>query len=305
MKNEIQSTVYSAQFTVKTKTVAVVAITLFLFIFTASCSGRNKSASKLKEVSASTIVRGEIERNVLFTGNIVAQDAFDIYPRAAGKISKKLLKEGDPVKRDQPILMVERDEIGYTFKQMPIVSLVDGVVGTISVDVGSFVDPTRPVATVVRPGKMRVKLDVPERYLEAINPGTEVKMSIDSLGGDTYNGKIITSSPVVNPKTRTANVEAEVPNTDGRLRHGMFCRMNLIVEHHADALTVPMDAISWEGENQFVYKIKDGKLERAQVKTGLRNDVHVEILDGVAEGDQVVHGDLLSLKDGEMVSIAP
>ncbi|MFA4875086.1 MAG: efflux RND transporter periplasmic adaptor subunit [bacterium] len=276
---------------------------MLAILMTASCGGRAKAPPKVREVAAAPVVRGTIERRVMFTGNIVAQDAFDIYPRAAGKISKKLLKEGDPVKRNQPILLVERDEVGYSFKQMPIVSLVDGLVGTISVDVGSAVDQTRPVATVVRPGNMRVKLDVPERYLGVILPGTQVKMEVDSLGGDGYSGTIVTSSPVVSEKTRTANVEVDVPNVDGGLRHGMFGRLNLVVERREGALMVPGGAISWEGDKQFVYRIKDGKLERTQVKPGLRNDEHVEILEGLSEGLQVVVGNLIDLKDGEMVNV--
>jgi membrane fusion protein (multidrug efflux system) len=281
-------------------TTAIIAL-----IFISSCGGRGKALPKPQEISTASVSRGAVEQKILFTGNIVAQDAFDIYPRAAGKISKKLLKEGDPVKRNQPILLAERDEVGYSFRQLPIVSLVDGLVGRIWVDVGSAVDPSRAVATVVRPGKMRVKLDVPERYLGAILPNTEISMIVDSLNGATYKGTIITSSPVVDEKTRTANIEAEVPNVDGRLRHGMFGRLNLVVERHADTLIVPLDAVSWEGDKQFVYRVKQGKLERTEVKPGLRNDVLVEILDGVSENEVVAVGNLIDLKDGEAVTVKP
>ncbi len=281
------------------------AICVLLAICTAvSCGGGKKPAPAPREVTAETVTKGPIERKIMFTGNIVAQDAFEVYPRATGKVSKKLLKEGDPVKRNQPILLVERDEVGYNFRQMPVVSLVDGVLGTISVDVGSSVDPARPVAVVVRPGKMRVKLDIPERYLGVILPGTQIKMAVDSLGGSTYGGTIVTSSPVVDEKTRTANVEAEVPNADGRLKHGMFGRLDLVVERHEDAVVAPLNSISWEGDKQFVYRIKDGKIARAEVKTGLRNDVHVEILQGVSPGESVVAGDLLDLREGEAVVVA-
>lgn len=280
-------------------------ISLVLFVLAAAACGGAKAPQGPREISAAKLERGTIERRVLFTGNIVAQDAFDIYPRAAGKVSQKLLKEGDEVKRNQPILLVERDEVGYTFKPLPVVSLADGLVGTIAVDVGSYVEPSRPVATVVRPGNMRVKLDVPERYLGVILPGTDVSMAVDSLNGDTYRGTIVTSSPVVDERTRTAKVEVEVPNTDGRLRHGMFGRLNLVVEQRPDTLSLPLDAISWEGEKQFVYRLKGNKLERREVKPGLRNDTHVEILEGLTEGDRVAVGDLLDLKDGEPVKIAP
>lgn len=281
-------------------------IALIALLF-ASCGGRGKGAAPARETDATKVARGTIEKTVLFTGNIVAKDAVDVYPRASGMVSKKLLKEGDPVKKGQGILEVDRDEIGYSFKTMIVDSPIDGFVGSIDVDVGAHVYDRSvlsqtPVAVVVRPGTMRVKLAIPERYLGAILPGTDMSMKVDSLGDEVFAGTIITSSPVVDEETRTANVEAEVENADGRLRHGMFGRIYLVVDRRADTLIVPNGAISWEGDRQFVYKIKDGSVHRTEVRVGMRNDLHVEITEGVAEGDLLAVGSLIDLKDGEKIS---
>lgn len=274
----------------------------------AACRGKGKAAPPPQEVAVATVALGSIDRKVLFTGNIVAKDAVAVYPRASGRVAEKLLKEGDPVKKGQAILTIDRDEIGYRFKPMAVDSPIDGLVGTIDVDVGAYVSDRsvssqKSVATVVRPGTMRVRLDVPERYLEAIRPGTEVAIAVDPLGGATYAGTIVAASPVVSEKTRTANIEAEVQNADGRLRHGMFARMELVVERHDGALVVPSNAISWEGERQFVYRIADGKAHRVPVTTGLRGDIHAEILGGIAEGDLLAVGNLLDIEDGEAVTV--
>ena len=290
-------------------TINIFLVTFFLVLaMMVSCGGKAKAPPPPKEISAAKVYKGTLERTVLFTGNIVAKDAVNVFSRAQGRISKKLLKEGDPVKKGQGILVIDRDEIGYTFKPLIVDSPIDGYVGSILVDIGTVVyDRTvfsqNPVAVVVRPGTMRVKLDIPERYLTVVLPGTKVKMFVDSLNGDTYEGTIITSSPVVDEKTRTAKVEVEVPNVDGRLRHGMFGRINLVVGKHDNVLTVPNNAVSWEGEKQFVYKVADGKAHRTQIKTGMRNDVHVEITEGVVENDILAVGSLIDLKDGEPVAV--
>lgn len=268
-----------------------------------ACGGSHKAVPVLKEVSAVTAAKGTIEREVLFTGNIVAQSAYEVFPRATGKISKKLLREGDAVKKGQAILTIDRDEIGYKFRPLSVDSPTDGIVGTIFADVGANVGPEKAVATVVAPGDMKVKLDVPERYIEAIAPGTQVGMTVDSLGGKNFSGAIATKSPVVSEKTRTANVEVVLPNQDGILRHGMFGRMKLVVERHSDVIVAPNASISWEGDKQFVYKIGDGKVKRAQVKAGIRNDAHVEVLEGISEGDVLATGNLIELRDGESVVV--
>lgn len=268
-----------------------------------ACGARHKAPPQTKEVSAVNIAMGTIEREVLFTGNVVAQSAYEVFPRATGKISKKLLNEGDAVKKGEAILAIDRDEIGFKFKPLFVDSPTDGLVGTISVDVGTNVGPEKAVAVVVKPGDMKVKLDVPERYLEVITPGTDVTMIVDSLGGKKFAGTISAKSPVVNEKTRTANVEIVLPNQDGILRHGMFGRMKLVVERHSDVIVAPNASISWEGDKQFVYKIEDGKVKRTQVKVGIRNDAHVEVLEGIIEGDVLATDNLIELKDGESVNI--
>jgi len=279
-----------------------------VILFVASCGGKAKAPPQLHEIEATTAVKESIEKTVLFTGNIVAKDAVDVFSRANGRISKKLLKEGDPVKKGQGILVVDRDEIGYTFKPLIVDSPIDGYVGSILVDVGTIVHDRTvfaqdPVAVVVRPGIMRVKLDIPERYLDGIHVGTKVEMKVDYMDKEVFDGTIVTAAPVVDEKTRTANIEVEVPNKNGKLRHGMFGRINLAVEKHENTLVIPLESISWEGDKQFVFRIKDGKANRVQVKTGLRNETHVEILEGIAEGDQLIVGDLLDIKDGEAVAV--
>jgi multidrug efflux pump subunit AcrA (membrane-fusion protein) len=296
------------EFRVAITTCFLIAILILSLATIISCGGRAKAPPPPKEINAAKIYKGTLERTVLFTGNIEAQDFVNVFSRANGKVVKKLLKEGDPVKKGQGILAIERDEIGYTFKPLILDSPIDGYVGSILVDVGTYVyDRTvfsqNPAVVVVRPGKMRVKLDIPERYLDTIHLGTKVQMKVDYMDGKVFDGTIITAAPVVDEKTRTARIEVEVPNQNGELRHGMFGRMHLVVEKRENTLIAPLQGISWEGEKQFVYKVKDGKVERLQVKTGLRNDVHVEILEGLAENDHIAVGDLLDLRDGELVAV--
>jgi len=271
--------------------------------------GREEAMRKPpREVSVARAERGTIANEVLFTGNIVADEAVEVYPRASGRVARKVLKEGDPVRRGQAILEVDRDEIGLRFRTMIVDSPIDGFVGSINVDEGQYVYDrsvfnAKPVAVVVKPGRMRVRLDIPERYLGAVLPGTPISLSVDSLGGAMYEGSIATLSPVVDRKTRTANVEAIVPNPDGRLLHGMFARTKLAVERREGVIVVPISAVSWEGDRRFVYRVADGRIARTPVVTGLRNDAHVEIVSGLSEGDMVAAGDLLDLKDGEEVSV--
>lgn len=277
--------------------ILLVAITLV------SCGGGEKRAAKAETVMTAQVTRGAIEQRVMFMGSVHAKDAVEIFPRATGKIKQKILKEGDFVKRDQPILVAERDEVGYKFKDMPIVSPIDGVVASVDVDVGTNVGPNKPVAIVVSPNEMRIRLDVPERYLEKIQLGTEVTFTVDYLPGEEYKGKVAVSSPHLDEKTRTAKVEILIPNEALTIRHGMFGKVYLTIDKHEDTLIVPYDAISWEGNKRFVYRVEGDKVRRLEVETGFRNEAESEILRGVEEGDVVATSNLINLSDGEEVDI--
>ncbi len=280
---------------------AIILLTAIFFL--PACSGGKKKTANLQEITSAVVERKDLSLRVLFTGNIMAEDAFVVYPRAPGKVSKKLVKEGDSVKRNQPIVMLERDEVGFSFRPMPVVSLIDGIVGQIDVDVGTFVDLKDPVATVVRPGKIRVKLDVPERYLDTMKIGSEVQMEVDHLPNEKFTGSITSVSPYLETKTRTAVVEVGMQNEKGLLRHGMFGRLYLVIEEHKGVLSIPNKAVSWEGDKRFVYKIQGNKVSRTQITTGLRDNGNVEVLGGLSEGDAIAIGSLLDLKDNEEVEI--
>ncbi len=87
-------------------------------LFAAGCSGGKKKEATPRVVDAAEVSRGSIAREVMFTGNIVAKDYAEVFSRAHGRVSKKLLKEGDPVKKGEAILTIDRDEVGYSFKPL-------------------------------------------------------------------------------------------------------------------------------------------------------------------------------------------
>ena len=279
-------------------------VPLFLALFFAACSGGKNGAELKKEVSVAGVEKKDISKEVMLIGSIEAKDFAEIFPRGSGKVVKKLLNEGDPVKKGQTIMTSMRDEVGFTFRPAPIVSTIDGFIGRIFVDVGSSVETATPVATVVRPDEMRLKIDMPEIYIADIEPGEKVSFFTDAVPGEKFEGLVTTVSKAIDLKNRTTRVELMVDNPDHKLVHGMFAKIDMPIETHEAALTVPLDAISWEAEKQFVFKVTGNKLVKSRVKTGIRNAVRVEIVEGLNEGDLVVVGDLINLKDGEEVNVA-
>src|SRR5207342_809059 len=101
-----------------------------------------------------------------------------------------------------------------------------------------------------------------------------------TVEGDStaYEGRISRVSPSILEGTRTLPIEAEVPNTEGRLRPGTFAKADIMTAE-APALVVPQSALVMFAGIEKVLVVKDGKVKEMRVRTGLRVGDRVEILD--------------------------
>ncbi len=158
---------------------------------------------------------------------------------------------------------------------------------------GQYVAQGAPVLTLLRLSTLRLRLQVPERAAAEVRPGQTVRFTVDSVPGSDgavgeHEGTVARLSPAIERQARTLLVEAEVPNADGRLLPGGFCRARIVVEAQAPVLTVERSAVlSFAGvERAFV--VEDGKAVERLLRLGRELAGGVEVLQGLAAGEQVV-----------------
>ena len=104
-------------------------------------------------------------------------------------------------------------------------SPVSGVIAEKRTEVGARLGDGGVAFVVVQLSPLRLRFQVPERYLGRIRPGHHVTARVDPYPNETFEGTIKTVGGVIDPKTRTMFAEAEFPNRDGRLRPGLFARV--------------------------------------------------------------------------------
>ncbi len=150
---------------------------------------------------------------------------------------------------------------------------------------------------------MYVDCPVSETDVAAILTGMTVPVSIESLA-NTYSGIITYVSPAMDTTSKTYMVRITLQDPDTLLRGGMFAQSYVEVLQRKDTLYVPKDALLELNGTSKLYVIgKDDKITIKTVKTGLRNDNYVEILDGLSDGDTIAVSNLARLKDGSSVQI--
>jgi RND family efflux transporter MFP subunit len=195
------------------------------------------------------------------------------------------------------------EELKVTLDNTVIASPVDGFVARRAADPGAYVSPNAPVVDVVDIGRVRLVVNVVEKDLKAVAAGNTARVEVDAFPGETFTGRIARVAPVLDPATRTAPIEIEIPNPTFRLKPGMYARVGITTETRPNALVVPANAVIDSNGTRGVFIAMSDTAAWHPVKVGIENDQRIEILDGVHEGDRVVTIGAASLRDGDRIAL--
>ena len=179
-----------------------------------------------------------------------------------------------------------------------------GVIGLRSVSVGDYVKEGADMVNLESIDLLKVDFRVPEIYLSQVKVGQSLSIALDAAPGKTYEGRVFAVNPLLDAAGRAVVIRAQVRNADASLRPGMFARVKLVTKDVQNALVVPEQSLVPQGEEQFVFKVVDGKAVRAKVEVGQRRDGKAEVVQGVGPDDTVVTAGQLKLRDGVPVRVA-
>ncbi|MFZ5832670.1 MAG: efflux RND transporter periplasmic adaptor subunit, partial [Planctomycetota bacterium] len=187
------------------------------------------------------------------------------------------------------VILRRVEEQNQPLQYIPIVSPVGGIITHADVRIGQMVKPTDHLYHVVNPTKLWIVGEVLESDVRLLAKGQAVEAEFAALPGETFGGVIDHLRMTMDPQTRTQAVVIAVDNSGGRLRPGMFGRVQISVRVAEEAIVCPVDAVirSRTGTYLLVQRMP-GKYENRPVKLGLTQNGGIEVLDGVFPGDQVV-----------------
>ncbi|MEP7276983.1 MAG: efflux RND transporter periplasmic adaptor subunit [Betaproteobacteria bacterium] len=188
--------------------------------------------------------------------------------------------------------------------KMEIKAPFSGIIGLRVVSVGDYVKEGADVVNLESIDPLKVDFRVPEIYMRQVRVGQSLQVQLDALPGKTFEGKVLALNPLVDTAGRSIVIRALVRNQDTSLRPGMFARVRLITQNDQNALVIPEQAIVPQGDEQFVYRVVDGRAVRAKVEVGQRRDGMVQVVRGLDASDVVVTAGQLKIRDGVLVSVA-
>ncbi|MEB2336779.1 MAG: efflux RND transporter periplasmic adaptor subunit [Burkholderiales bacterium] len=163
-----------------------------------------------------------------------------------------------------------------------------GRLGLRNFSVGDFIREGTELVVLEDVSQMKVDLRLPERFLGQLRQGQSLALEFDAYPGRRFEALLEAIDVQVDANGRSVVARGRMANPDGLLRTGMFARVSLTLAQRANAVVVPEEAVVPVGEQQYVYRIDEGKAVRQRVRTGLRRDGKVEIVEGLRGGEQVV-----------------
>jgi len=196
------------------------------------------------------------------------------------------------------------DALATRLGEMRIESPLDGVVSARRLDPGALVGPTAGSGTILTVQKLdvlRVFVPVNERDVTRLRVGQEARLELDAIDSRSIAGRVVRISPSFDPVARTLDAEVQVANPGGQLRPGMYGRAAIVTDVHREAVVVPASAIQISNGRSYVFVLKGEKVARTVIQTGVDGGEWLEVVSGLARGDEIVTAGMDVLSDGATV----
>jgi len=186
-----------------------------------------------------------------------------------------------------------------------VVAPFDGIITQRNIDVGSLVQGNATSGTfmfeIMQENVIRVFVYVPQDAAFGVKPGIDAIVHVPEIPHREFRGRVTRIADALQPGTRTLLSEIDIPNPDGALSPGIYCRVELHIPRRAPSLSVPADALIFNRDGMQVAVVRNGKTEIRKV--GVKRDLgtQVEVDSGIKAGDQVILNPPVNLANGSRV----
>ena len=130
-----------------------------------------------------------------------------------------------------------------------------------------------------------------------------MNLTVPAYPGETFPAKVVTVAPAGDARAHTFDAKIVPINQDQRLLPGMFAQVQVVAAQKPDAILVPREAVVQQGTQSVVFVNDNGKASQRPVQTGMSNNTSIEIVSGVAPGEQVVVVGQNGLRDGAPIQV--
>jgi membrane fusion protein (multidrug efflux system) len=213
------------------------------------------------------------------------------------------------VKQMEVALQQAETNLTYSYIRAPFA----GYIAERNLDAGAFVSGSTGSTSTMSRGilnlheidTVRTLIEVVEKDVPLVRIGQNAEVRAEAYPDRAFEGTVTRVVHALNRQTRTMTVEVDLPNQDHLLKGGMFARVEVMVGKHANAVQIPVDALTRLDELQYVYVVKDGKALHVPVEVGDRVGSRIEITKGLTGDEQIIVSGKDLVSNGTPVEVHP
>jgi membrane fusion protein (multidrug efflux system) len=209
--------------------------------------------------------------------------------------------------------LAEADNIRAIIEKKTIRAPFAGRLGIRLVNLGQILNEGEPIVSLQSLDPIFVNFLLPQQQIAQIQTGLSVRVTTDSLPDRAVEGKITAINPQVDAATRNIRIQATLPNTEERLRPGMFANVAVVMPGRESVLFIPATAVNYAPYSDSVFVVEEGQAEvdgrasmvlRQQiVRLGEKRGDFVAVVSGLQEGQTVVSTGVFKLRNGQSVTV--
>lgn len=314
---------------------SAIAVIISALVLT-TVAGCKKGPEKTSEKPPTAVIvtspgRYTIKRTVRFTGTLKGSREVMVYPTMPGKLIGYSRSEGSYVSKGGTVATIDRDIPGVEYEPVPVQAPISGRFFSMGLSPGEMVAPQRAIGRISETSRLKLAFNIPEKYINSVRQGSKAELYVPSI--DYSAAATLTRvSRFIDSRSGSAQAEATVSNTGGRLTPGMHAEINVVVASKKADLALPVDCVLGL-DGKFVYvvderetvpdttiitrPVKRGKPEadtlvkmidvgvavKRDVEVGLDDGEYIEILSGLAIDDAVLYVGQRIVEEGGKVKI--
>lgn len=218
-----------------------------------------------------------------------------------------LYKSGGVSKADWDAQKAQLDVARTSYQNLltntQLTSPLNGIVTLRNYDSGDIYSGN-PILQIQQISPVKMLINVSEAHFPILKKGMKANVKLDVYGDDEFTGSVTLVYPTINAQTHTFPVEVSLPNTNGKVRPGMYARVTMNYGVNKNVVVPDNAIVKQQGSgDRYVYVYKDGKVSYNKIELGRRMGNRYEVISGVQDGDLVVTAGYTKLSDGMEVEV--
>ncbi|MBO7516773.1 MAG: efflux RND transporter periplasmic adaptor subunit [Spirochaetia bacterium] len=278
-----------------------------IILTTVSCKKKEEATAPVIRERVYAVVTQQasvaaLQDSIEINGEVDVKTNVAIYPEIGGKLVSLSVEVGDRVQKGEVIATVDPSKPGYSYVMSPIKSTISGVVTQVISRVGTTLTTSTGIVTVGDIDNLIIRANIPERNVGELKKNLTADIFFPAYPGTAFKAHITWISPVVDPASRSKQIELTLDKKDSRINIGMFPKIKLYTTVYDGYIAVPDDAVVTRADQDYVFVVKGDIAIRVPVEKLITIGNTTLISKGLSKGDNIVVDGMDVLVDGSKVN---